>query len=706
MATLSSEDNIKWSDETFSIREVADNNLPTVVKVADGYYSENEAESFSNGDLIKLDFKKSYSKVRAQCVGGTPKEDVSGYVSPDRDILIPLGYKGKLKVECLKSTFNSVEELIEHFPHFVITGRPLTGKRGVYSQEEFRIDKGVKLQLDRVIPEAGLVCKIDGKEVLLVSGQLARFHLEEDEKRYTIREVIENFVLPQYIRFVDSDFEKIVTSDLTEAIDNISQFQGYLKLLGLVKQEVVVGHHKPSGIASTLAGTSNQRAIAILPLDSESVRNIEVYLPVYEEENDYEFFLARNFSTNVNLDVVDGGLYLEFNKSPKIHLLNTEDVEKPPPRPPPPPVSTTFDQSLNPEIQNDVNKTEQSKNSRESPPRAEVKPPNSQTKTNKRRKPPSIPGSTETAESPTSPDAAGRLQFSNTKETHHSPQIPRPIGHRPKPPTPVQKKQAWLHARKGPKTLNQDSDDDEGAYEEMSTPTSVVRPVPRQPPMTKEPPRLQHAFPADESSDDETENPYDEIEEIQAYSKKTGLDFSKLPKTFRHGLKMVHHELRKLKRTRSTELTSTDDLHVLPSKKDLNPFGSSSDDDDDEPVEYDYPDLTKLASMPRPKPVSDVPRYQASMKMRPDKPVCKIQPMSRETNADKKFKELTSAEVVSLFRMTTLPGLASACEKEGLDGSFLSSLNETQLKKVFKLSALQLIKVNKIINDGWRPNTK
>lgn len=338
MATLSSEDNIKWSDETFSIREVADNNLPTVVKVSDGYYSENEAESFSNGDLIKLDFKKSYSKVRAQCVGGTPKEDVSGYVSPDRDILIPLGYKGKLKVECLKSTFNSVEELIEHFPHFVITGRPLTGKRGVYSQEEFRIDKGVKLQLDRVIPEAGLVCKIDGKEVLLVSGQLARFHLEEDEKRYTIREVIENFVLPQYIRFVDSDFEKIVTSDLTEAIDNISQFQGYLKLLGLVKQEVVVGHHKPSGIASTLAGTSNQRAIAILPLDSESVRNIEVYLPVYEEENDYEFFLARNFSTNVNLDVVDGGLYLEFNKSPKIHLLNTEDVEKPPPRPPPPPV--------------------------------------------------------------------------------------------------------------------------------------------------------------------------------------------------------------------------------------------------------------------------------------------------------------------------------------------------------------------------------
>jgi hypothetical protein len=337
-ANRTTDDEIKWTEDTFSMQEVAHNNLPTIVQVADGYYSENEAESFSNGDLIKLDFKKTYSKVRAQCVGGKPKVDPHGYMSPDKDILIPIGYKGKLKVECLIDTFGSVQELIKHFPRCVVTGRPLTGKRGIYSDEKFTIEKGVKLQLDRVIPDAGLVCRIEeGKEVLLPSNQLARFYLEPDEKEYTVREVIDNFTLPQYIRFVDSDFEKIVTADLTEAIDNINHFEGYLKIIGLVQQEVVIGHHKPSGVAAESTGNVHQRSIAILPLDSEAVRNIEVYLPVYEEENDYEFFLARNFSKNVNLDLVDGGLYLEFSKCPRIHLLNTEAEETPPPRPPFPP---------------------------------------------------------------------------------------------------------------------------------------------------------------------------------------------------------------------------------------------------------------------------------------------------------------------------------------------------------------------------------
>lgn len=55
---------IEWSKETVAITSIVDD-LPTIVKVADGYYCENEAESFSNGDLIKLDFKRRYTKVKA-----------------------------------------------------------------------------------------------------------------------------------------------------------------------------------------------------------------------------------------------------------------------------------------------------------------------------------------------------------------------------------------------------------------------------------------------------------------------------------------------------------------------------------------------------------------------------------------------------------------------------------------------------------------
>ncbi|XP_062570870.1 uncharacterized protein LOC134232894 isoform X4 [Saccostrea cucullata] len=601
---MAAEEKIKWSEETFSIRDVAYNNLPTVVKVADGYYSENEAESFSNGDLIKLDFKKSYSKVRGRCVGGKPKVDDLGYLSPDKDILIPLGYKGKVKVECVQNTFNSVEELIKNFPHFVKTGRPITGKRGLYSAEEVRIEKGVTLQLDRVIPEAGLVCKIDGKEVLLQSNQLARFYLEPDEKEYTIREVVDNFDLPQYIRFVDEDFEKIVTSDLTEAIDNISHFHGYLQIIGLIQQEVVVGHHKPS-LAGTSAEKITQRAIAILPLDSEAVRNIEVYLPEYEEKNDYEFFLARNFSKNVNMDFVDGGLYLEFSKAPRIHLVpHPELEEEPPPRPPPPPGRNTH-----------------------------------------RRKAPPTP----TTQSEFPKPSVGGPQFREATKIKDAKSN--------RSPGPGKKK--------APPIKHNDLEDD----------------------------------------DDEPECPYEEIpdvQEVEEYSKKTGLDFSKLPKTFRLGLKKVHDEMKKLKRSHSVEVKSPPSTRDLQVSSIVEDAGDSDDSDEEDSLAYDYPDLTKLASMPRPPPVSDTPRYQASLKV--TRPVGKIQPISREENPTKKFSEMTTEEVVNLFKTTKLPSLASVCEKECLDGSFFSSLSDAELKNAFKLSDLQIIKVNKIINEGWRPH--
>ncbi|XP_062570868.1 uncharacterized protein LOC134232894 isoform X2 [Saccostrea cucullata] len=660
---MAAEEKIKWSEETFSIRDVAYNNLPTVVKVADGYYSENEAESFSNGDLIKLDFKKSYSKVRGRCVGGKPKVDDLGYLSPDKDILIPLGYKGKVKVECVQNTFNSVEELIKNFPHFVKTGRPITGKRGLYSAEEVRIEKGVTLQLDRVIPEAGLVCKIDGKEVLLQSNQLARFYLEPDEKEYTIREVVDNFDLPQYIRFVDEDFEKIVTSDLTEAIDNISHFHGYLQIIGLIQQEVVVGHHKPS-LAGTSAEKITQRAIAILPLDSEAVRNIEVYLPEYEEKNDYEFFLARNFSKNVNMDFVDGGLYLEFSKAPRIHLVpHPELEEEPPPRPPPPPGRNTH-----------------------------------------RRKAPPTP----TTQSEFPKPSVGGPQFREATKIKDAKSNRSPGPGKKKAP-PIKPK-----PEKGSSTDTAGQDEDSADevvddYEEIAAvkPSPGTKPVSRIPPFSRKQPPIPISLPDNdlEDDDDEPECPYEEIpdvQEVEEYSKKTGLDFSKLPKTFRLGLKKVHDEMKKLKRSHSVEVKSPPSTRDLQVSSIVEDAGDSDDSDEEDSLAYDYPDLTKLASMPRPPPVSDTPRYQASLKV--TRPVGKIQPISREENPTKKFSEMTTEEVVNLFKTTKLPSLASVCEKECLDGSFFSSLSDAELKNAFKLSDLQIIKVNKIINEGWRPH--
>lgn len=54
---------IEWFKEMVVIIFIVDD-LFIIVKVVDGYYCENEVESFLNGDLIKLDFKRCYMKVK------------------------------------------------------------------------------------------------------------------------------------------------------------------------------------------------------------------------------------------------------------------------------------------------------------------------------------------------------------------------------------------------------------------------------------------------------------------------------------------------------------------------------------------------------------------------------------------------------------------------------------------------------------------
>jgi hypothetical protein len=328
-------DSIEWSTETFSILTIVNDELPTIVKVADGYYCENEAESFSNGDLIKLDFKRHYTKVKAQAVTTLELEDEENI---DKEILIPLGYLGKLNVCCLKDTFHSMKELVEFFPRYVRVGAPFSAYRGRRWTTPIRIFPRDELELDREIPDMGIVCRINQTKILIPFDVNILCYLIPDKTKYTIQEVVETFKMPQYVRFIEPEFERFMTENLHEAIDNISHFDGFFKITGVFRQEVAIGHHKPAGVTPFSTGMSSHRSIAILPLDSEVVQNLEVYIPMYDDFVDYELMMVRNFSTNVNMDIVEGGLYLEFSKKPKVHLLPSYEihVEIPPPRPPPP----------------------------------------------------------------------------------------------------------------------------------------------------------------------------------------------------------------------------------------------------------------------------------------------------------------------------------------------------------------------------------
>ena len=336
-------DDFEWSHETYTIRQLAlkDDNFPMVVRVNEGYLPEdgNEAEAFSQGDLIKLDYKKSYQKVAARFLDAESHVDDEGYLHPGGNLLIPLGYRGKLKILHQDRQYYSVAELVKEFPRFVRVQRSTVARSG-QSQNTVSVPKGSLLELDRNLPSEGLVCRLNGKLIILNSNQKGHFLTVPDDEQYTLTEVIERFELPQNVQFLDIDFQAVCNEDLDDAIENIKKFKGCLKLMCMVRQEVVVGHYKPQmDTDETRSGHICRRAVALLPLDSPVVNEIEVQIPIYSEMEDYEFLVAKNFSEKLNTEAIEGALYVEFSNNTRIQRFEqsyAEDELRPPPRPPRP----------------------------------------------------------------------------------------------------------------------------------------------------------------------------------------------------------------------------------------------------------------------------------------------------------------------------------------------------------------------------------
>lgn len=329
---VAADDNVQWSDETFTLREVVTKvGLPTMVKVSEGLYSDNEAETFSYGDLLKLEFVKSIRKVSANLIdvgnGGSlinlekslrnPKK----YDKPSKDILIPLGYKGLVELIKPLRQLYTVEQLMDEFPSNIRTETALFGDE---KETPIQLPPGVYLQVDRITPnKEGIVCKHKKKEIIIYKEQKGKFSIIENERTYTLEEVVECFQLPQFVRFVDTDFASVQTSNLDEAIENIKHFSGILKLTREVIQNVVVGHHKPSTDAMC-RGQSSVHSLALLPLDSISQQMIVFNVPIYSDLDEYRLVMARNFSQDVDMSSIEGVLYLEFAKDPKVHLFRTD----------------------------------------------------------------------------------------------------------------------------------------------------------------------------------------------------------------------------------------------------------------------------------------------------------------------------------------------------------------------------------------------
>lgn len=351
---------MEWTLETYRLDEITRKfDLPCVVCVTEGIYSETDTEGFSQGDIISIDSEMVLHKVAANFAFMDTNKQLPDptYVDlTEKEILVPLNYKGKLKVLRDVLNFNSVRELAIEFPRYA----KLRENMKVTTEDHVpvTIQAGTVIELDRIIPghvtgsgkePDKLVIQFQhrtGDLVVAVSFDAkGKFRTEPDENEYTIKEAINRYSLPQFVKFVDDEIKRVYTQDLLEGIENMRTVTAeILRLNRLVTQNVLVGHYKPLDETQTNdTERFRQRTLAVLPVGDIEVGEIEVNVLKGITEDVYEqVFLVRNVSKTNSAEIVDGSLYVDFATSSGIKIISHQDHEdqqeqdKPPPRPPKP----------------------------------------------------------------------------------------------------------------------------------------------------------------------------------------------------------------------------------------------------------------------------------------------------------------------------------------------------------------------------------
>ncbi|KAL3870981.1 hypothetical protein ACJMK2_039006 [Sinanodonta woodiana] len=368
MATANaSMDSIKWSAETYRLDEISTHfTLPIMVRVSEGVYGTIETETFSSNDVIKLEKEETLSKVAAHFIFDLNEwrsklgRGYDQYVSlqESKEILIPLHYKGLLHIIGEERICESALELSKTNAKYVMVLKNIVIPQ---SRGSITLQAGTVLEIDRSFP---VPCVKGGNKIIVCTYDLnkvrckvelpitidGKFKTINDETTYTLEQVIEKCKLPLAVKFVDSDIQEMYCRDIVGGVENMVHFSGMLSLNRRIKQKVLIGYYKRLDAGSVEQTQFFRRPIIVLPLDNWEVKEIEVSVPqMPPEENDiYQFVMANNFLSDRTWDLanVDGNLYAEFAKCPKVHILN-EDLpplypkpsstgDLPPPVPPRP----------------------------------------------------------------------------------------------------------------------------------------------------------------------------------------------------------------------------------------------------------------------------------------------------------------------------------------------------------------------------------
>ncbi|CAG2240044.1 unnamed protein product [Mytilus edulis] len=710
------DEDIVWSDETQSIRDVVYSSMPAIVRVAEGFYGDNDAESFSRGDLLKLDFVKSIQKVYATVVSSWSEailEDRTGYIQPDREIIIPLGYKGKVVITRPPTEFKvytNVTELMRDFPRYVRVDTPFFAQSN--QDQAIRIESGKRLELDRFLPNQGLIAKYDDDVVVLNNSVKGRFVPLPDETEYTLTDVIDKLPLPQFVRFVEDEFEKVLTTDLQSAVENVQAFTGCVKLKRVFREEVVVGHHKPQlpYMPESLRIENEKyvhRSIVLLPLSRDAVNEIEVNVPIYSEPDEYELLAVRNFSqTSPNMDVIDGSLYLEFAKNPRSFYVidDTEGgetkrssfiPEAPPPVPPrpghhieverkapiPPPRPSVSDAD---DDREDYEVVGQPMKPPVIAPRITKQHEIHQNQTIQVHKTPggNIQPSEKGKQTLSEEEVDGPLLIYEVPDDSSGEYIALPQQkHKISVPKPFYKRlmrvQSELKARLLPKSHHA------AKLSPISPTIAVTQPLPS-PTYDK---KLETPFPSQSSPRTKTRHKPPQSPSTQVHQEK--------PSPLRVKTADIINLPPKPRGKKVKPVPPIKDSHSKPAPitTDSNPK-LDEEISDEEMQDYDYPDISKMLPMP--------PSQQSQ-----NRPVVRVQPSTRNitsvTTSSERMSQMSVQDVVRCLHQCALAKLANLCDENAIDGKFLSDLKDEELRdKPFSLNNIEVAKLKKM-KEGWRP---
>ncbi|OWF36176.1 zonadhesin-like [Mizuhopecten yessoensis] len=682
---------IVWTDGQVSAKEAVNKlGLPCMVKVVNGCTHAD----FSEGYLLKLDFGIAIKKVAACFV--SKRSDSTG---KSDEIFIPLGYAGKVRIareDAGTKIYTTLKDLIEDFPRYVKVEDGFSST-GDGSGKPLAVPTGAQLELDKAIGTANLYCKFNDKTIVLTTKDKIRFRLLSDDTTYTLQEVVDRLHLPQTVRFLDPQFQTVAKTDLNgEKCDVIGDT---LKLSRVSNHEVIVGLLRPSVSPTCGPGTAKKKVqptLALFPLQaSAAVNDVKVKVTADKNDKTYKSTMAKLFPQTVDRTLIQESFYVDLTSKVNIHIqkdntwitvkpspIKQDPVPSPAATPPPLPPDRD-ERKLSPRSKTPTSPIQLSLPGAKSPTKDDG-PKSPKDKNAKKDKKDKDKNKTKSKESPRpSSGSSGRSSPPSwlsiqTDDLHIAPSTPSPspppapdvpVRNVPRKPTPSTDRTNISGRPLVPTPLETD------AYEEpiKNTKFELSKKSDAQG-QASEYESLRH------SADGpyavlQSEDIYDELDiQEDKDTKKKDKDKDK-DKKKKGGFKFFTGGRKKKQEGSRTSLS---ELATEPVERPTMAMDK-------------IPDMSSIGKdkSSKPKPVGTVRPNSKSLPEIPGKPT--------------EFKSFSVVNLTECLHQCGLPDLAKLCEKEKLDGDFLSTLSETDLtKEPFSLNPLHLKKLERI-KAGWRP---